>query len=147
VTGVQTCALPISDSPLQSNDEVDRAGTCVVVGKGSAYDLFLTRELKAASIARAPTSQAVVDTFIESNADVAAGVKQQLQADARRRGGLRLLDGRFMVIQQAMGLPKGRGAAAAACLSAFVEEMKTSGFVAAALQRHRIDGASVAPAA
>jgi polar amino acid transport system substrate-binding protein len=134
-------------SPIRAKDEVDRPGRTVVVGKGSAYDLFLTRELRHASIARAPTSPAVVDTFIELGADVAAGVKQQLQADARRIGGLRLLEGRFMVIQQAMGMPKSRGAAAAAQLAAFVEEMKASGFVAAALEKHRIEGASVAPAA
>jgi polar amino acid transport system substrate-binding protein len=141
---IEGCYLVREPSPIRSNDEVDRAGHTVVVGKGSAYDLFLTRELKAASIVRAPTSQAVVDTFVASNADVAAGVKQQLQADARRLGGLRLLDGRFMVIQQAMGMARSRGAAAAAALAAFVEEMKASGFVTAALQRHRIEGASVA---
>jgi polar amino acid transport system substrate-binding protein len=142
---IEGCYLVRNDAPIHGNDEVDRAGRTVVVGKGSAYDLFLTRELKHASIARAPTSPAVVDTFIELDADVAAGVKQQLQADARRRGGLRLLDGRFMVIQQAMGTPKGRGAAAAACLAQFVEEVKASGFVAAALAQHGIEGASVAP--
>jgi polar amino acid transport system substrate-binding protein len=141
---IEGCYLVRNDSPIRSNDEVDRAGRTVVVGKGSAYDLFLTRELKHASIARTPTSPAVVDTFIDLNADVAAGVKQQLEADARRRGGLRLLDGRFMVIQQAMGTPKARGTTGAAHLAAFVEEMKASGFVAAALQRHRIEGASVA---
>lgn len=134
-------------SPLQANEEVDRAGTRVMVGKGSAYDLYLTRELKAASIARAPSSPAVVDAFIAEAADVAAGVKQQLQADAARIGGLRLLPGRFMVIQQAMGTPASRGEAAAAALAAFVEEAKASGFVAQALARHGIQGASVAPAA
>jgi polar amino acid transport system substrate-binding protein len=142
---IEGCYMVRDASPIRSNDEVDRPGCTVVVGKGSAYDLFLTRELKQASIARAPTSPAVVDTFIELQADVAAGVKQQIEADARRLGGLRLLDGRFMVIQQAMGTPKGRGAAAAACLADFVEEMKASGFVAEALQRHRIEGASIAP--
>lgn len=134
-------------SPLRSNEEVDRAGTRVMVGKGSAYDLYLTRELKAASIARAPSSPAVVDAFIAEAADVAAGVKQQLQADAARIGGLRLLPGRFMVIQQAMGTPVSRGETAAAALAAFVEEAKASGFVAQALARHGIQGASVAPAA
>jgi polar amino acid transport system substrate-binding protein len=88
----------------------------------------------------------VVDTFVEQRADVATGVRQQLEADARRIGGLRLLPGRFMVIQQAMGTPKGRGTAAAACLTQFVEDMKASGFVASALARHGIQGASVAPA-
>ena len=77
--------------------------------------------------------------------EVAAGVKQQLQADAARLPGLRLLPGRFMVIQQAMGLPKGRGAEAAAELAQYVEEMKARGFVAQALAQHGIQGAAVAP--
>ena len=67
------------DSPLRANEEVDRAGLRVAVGKGSAYDLYLTRELKAAEIVRAPTSPAVVDTFLEQKLDVAAGVRQQLE--------------------------------------------------------------------
>jgi polar amino acid transport system substrate-binding protein len=71
-------------------------------------------------------------------------VKQQLEADAKRVSGVRLLPGRFMVINQAMGLPKGREAGAR-YLAAFVEEMKASGFVAAALSRHGIEGAAVAP--
>lgn len=133
-------------SPLQTNAEVDSVDTRVVVGKGSAYDLFLTRELKAATIERAPTSPTVVDVFVETRADVAAGVKQQLEADQKRFPGHRLLPGRFMVIQQAMGLPKGRSAEAVVYLKAFVETMKASGFVADALQRHGIEGASVAPA-
>ena len=134
------------DSPLQDNAEVDRAGRTVMVGKGSAYDLFLSRELKAATLLRAASSPAVVDTCMAQGADVAAGVKQQLEADAARLGGLRLLPGRFMVIQQAMGTPKSRGPEAASYLAAFVEEMKTGGFVAAALARHHIQGATVAPA-
>jgi polar amino acid transport system substrate-binding protein len=57
------------------------------------------------------------------------------------------LPGRFMVIQQAMGLPKSRSAEAVAVLRAYVEDMKQRGFVAEALQRHGIQGASVAPGA
>jgi polar amino acid transport system substrate-binding protein len=144
---IEGCYLVKEDSPVRSNDEVDRAASRVVVGKGSAYDLFLTRTLQHAQIVRSPTSPTVVDTFLECGAEVAAGVKQQLQADAARLGGLRLLDGRFMVIQQAMGTPKTRGDEAAAFLARFVEAMKASGFVAAALERHRIEGASVAPPA
>lgn len=135
------------DAPLTSNMQVDVAGNRVVVGQGSAYDLFLTRELKQASIVRAPSSPAVVAEFLDSGAEVAAGVKQQLEADARRLGGLRLLDQRFMVIQQAMGVHKARGEQAAGVLRQFVEEIKAGGLVAAALARHGIGGASVAPAA
>ena len=132
-------------SALQCNEEVDRPGIRVAVGKGSAYDLFLTRELKSAEIVRAPSSPKVVDVFVEQMLEVAAGVKQQLEADQKRFTGYRLLPGRFMVIQQAMGLPQSRGAEAAQALAAFVQDMKASGFVAEALCRHGIQGASVAP--
>ena len=144
---IEGAYLVRNGSPLRSNDDVDRAGTRIVVGRGSAYDLYLTRALKSAELVRAPTSPVVVDEFLAQNADVAAGVKQQLEADAARLGGVRLLPGRFMVIEQAMGLPANRGDAGAAALAEFVEHAKASGFVAAALKRHRIDGALVAPPA
>jgi polar amino acid transport system substrate-binding protein len=143
---IEGCYAVRNDSPISANEQVDQAANRVVVGQGSAYDLFLSRELRHAQILRAPSSPAVVDFFLQHNADVAAGVKQQLQADAERRGGLRLLPGHFMVIRQAMGCPRGRGEAAARYLTDFVEEMKASGFVASALQRHGISGAAVAPA-
>lgn len=143
---IEGCYLVRDDSPLATNDEIDRPGTRVVVGAGSAYDLHLTRTLKHATIVRAPTSPTVVDVFVAQRLDVAAGVKQQLQADAQRLPGHRLLPGRFMVIAQAMGLPKGRGETARSALADFVEAMKASGFVARALERHGVEGASVAPA-
>jgi len=133
-------------SALQRNDEVDRAGTRVAVGRGSAYDLFLARELKAATIVRASTSPAVTDLFLAQGLDVAAGVRQQLEADARRVGGVRLLPGRFMVIEQAMAVCKGCSQAQD-WLSQFIAEMKSSGFVADSLKRHGIEGAAVAPPA
>lgn len=144
---IEGCYLVREDSPLTSNAHVDAPGHTVMVGKGSAYDLFLTRALQHASIVRAPTSQAVVEQFLAQGIDVAAGVRQQLQADAARHGGLRLIGQRFMVIEQAMGVAKARGEAAAQLLWTFVEAMKASGFVNAALARHQIDGATVAPAA
>jgi polar amino acid transport system substrate-binding protein len=143
---IEGCYLVPMNSPIRSNDEVDRAGVRIAVGQGSAYDLYLTREIQHAELVRAPSSPAVVDTFVTNMLEVAAGVKQQLEADMLRYSGYRLLPGRFMVIQQAMGLPKTRGEPARLALAAFVEQMKASGFVAQAMKRHRIEGASVAPA-
>ena len=142
---IEGAYLVRNDSPLQRNEEVDRPGTRVAVGRSSAYDLFLTRELKSAALVRAPTSPEVTNLFLAQNLEVAAGVKQQLEADAKRVGGVRLLPGRFMVIEQAMGVPKGR-VASQAWLSGFIEEMKASGFVADSLKKHGIEGAEVAPA-
>ncbi len=142
---IEGCHAVRVDSPVRANDEVDRAGLTVAVAGGSAYDLYLSRELKAATIVRAPTSQAVVDTFVAQGLDVAAGVRQQLEADLARVPGLRLLEPAFMTIRQAMGTPKAHGEAAARALRAFVEDAKRGGLVAAALRRHGIEGAAVAP--
>jgi len=142
---IEGAYLVRQDSKIRSNDEVDRSGNRIVVGRGSAYDLFLSRNIKQAELVRTPSSGVVVDHFMKENLEVAAGVKQQLEADASRTPGVRLLPGRFMVINQAMASQKGKSAGAA-YVRDFVEEMKASGFVAKALERHSIQGAAVAPA-
>lgn len=134
-------------SAIRDNAAVDAPGHRVAVVGGSAYDLFLKRALTQAQIVRAPNTQAVMALFLEQQLEVAAGIRQMLLADAEAHPGqLRLLPGRFMVIEQAMGTPKVRGAAAATALAQFVEAMKASGFVAEALARHGVEGATVAPA-
>jgi polar amino acid transport system substrate-binding protein len=135
-----------ASSPLKMNEEVDVAGTEIVVGKGSAYDLYLTREIKNAILLRANSSQAVVDDFISGKGNVAAGVKQQLETDAKRYKDLRILPGRFMVINQAIGIPKARPSFenTTTFLSNVITQLKQSGFVANAMQRNQIQGAKVA---
>jgi polar amino acid transport system substrate-binding protein len=132
-----------ADSPIRSNAEVDREGNRIVVGKGSAYDLFLSREIKRAMLVRAPTSPEVVSTMLAQRLEVAAGVRQQLEADAARVPGVRLLAGRFMTINQAMAVPRGREDGAR-YVRDFIEEMKATGFVAQSLVRHKVEGAAVA---
>lgn len=144
---IEGAYLVADESPISTHAQVDQPGVRVMVGAGSAYDLHLTRALQHAAIVRAPTSPAVVDAFLRQRVEVAAGVRQQLEADARRLGGLRLLEGGFMTIRQAVGIPKHYSDAALHCLSTFVEDMKRCGFVADSLARHRIDGAGVAPPA
>jgi len=134
-------------SSIQRNEQVDIAGNRIVVGKGSAYDLFLTRHIKNASLERVASSQVVVSSFLEKGFEVAAGVKQQLEADTIGVTGVRMLSERFMVINQAMGVPKIKGPEAALFLRTFVEEMKAQGFVKASMNQHGIKGAGVGPAA
>ena len=120
-----------SNSPFQKNDEVDR---------------FLTLEIKQASLIRVASSPAVVTEFMSGKGNVAAGVKQQLEVDAKRYTNVRLLPGRFMVINQAIGTPKERANSAeiTSYLSAIITNLKSSGFVAEAMKRHQIEGARVA---
>lgn len=141
---IEGCYLVHESSPLKYVHEVDQAGHRIVVGQGSAYDLFLTRAIKNATLLRVQTSQAVVDEFMASGAEVAAGVREQLAIDCKRVPGLRFLPEPFMVIEQAMGCAKGRGSDAQAALSRFVEWAKASGFVQQALLRHGQTGARVA---
>ncbi|MEY4294858.1 MAG: hypothetical protein RLY82_546 [Pseudomonadota bacterium] len=136
------------ESPLKVNSDVDEVVNRITAARGSAYDLYLSRNLKRAKLVHAVTSQAVTDTYLENGTNAAAGVKQQLESDIERlrdKVKLRLLNTNFMVIEQAMGIPNNRGAAAHEYVKNFVEEMKRSGFIAASLKRHNIQGAAVAP--
>ena len=142
---IEGCYLVRQDSPIQNNMQVDAAGNRIAVGTGSAYDLFLSREIKHAQLVREANVAGVVEAYLDQNLEVAAGIKQALQSKAQTNPKLRLLDGHFMVIEQAMGVPKKYGAEVADFVNAFVSEMKTSGFVAAAVARHGVTGASVAP--
>ena len=131
------------DSPLEKIEDVDRSGVRIAVNKGSAYDLYLTRTLKHATLIRGGDGVAL---FKQDKLEAAGGVRQPLEAYARTDAGVRVMTGRFMAIQQAMGMPKGR-AAAAPYLRGFVEEMKASGFIADALKRSNQPDAVVAPKA
>jgi polar amino acid transport system substrate-binding protein len=130
-----------NDSPLKTVGDVDRAGVRIAVNKGSAYDLFLTRTLKNATLMRGDDGLAL---FKKERLEVAGGVRQPLAAYARTDPGVRVMDGRFMEIRQAMGMPKGRPKAVQ-YLRGFVEEMKASGFCADALRRSNQPDAAVAP--
>jgi polar amino acid transport system substrate-binding protein len=134
------------DSGLQRIEDVDRAGVRIAVATGSAYDLYLTRTIKNATLVRAPTGPEAMDMFRRDRLEAAGGVKQPLVEFAARHPDVRVMEGRFMAIQQAMGMPKGRSRAAS-FLRGFVEEMKASGFVADALKRSNQPDAVVAPPA
>ncbi|TXN62460.1 ABC transporter substrate-binding protein, partial [Methylobacterium sp. WL18] len=131
-------------SPIRTLEAVDRDGVRVSVGRGSAYDLFLTRALRHATLVRAPTSAEAVTAFARDGLDVAAGVHQPLAAYAAAHKEVRLLPGHFMDIPQAMGLPVGRDAGAA-FLAGFLAQAKAHGFVARSLEANGQDPGLAAP--
>jgi polar amino acid transport system substrate-binding protein len=133
-----------ADSPLRRIEEVDRGGIRIAVGLKTAYDLYLSRELKHAELVRSASSKAAIAQFLEEKLDVVAGVKQPLVSKAAEMPGLRVMDGNFMTIRQAAAVPRGR-TVAKEYFAAFIEEAKSSGFVARALRASGVE-ASVAPA-
>jgi polar amino acid transport system substrate-binding protein len=146
---VEYTYMVAKDSPLKMVADVDKPGVRVGVSLNSAFDLYLTRTLKHATIIRAKVGggQAAVDLFYAQKPDVAAGSRRILTMQAAKDPNVRVMDGYFQQVRQAMGTSKGREAAAR-YVRDFVEEMKKNGFVAAALQRSGLDqDAVVAPPA
>jgi polar amino acid transport system substrate-binding protein len=135
-----------NESKLQTIEDVDRTGIRVAVAQGSAYDLFLTRALTKATLVRKPSGPESLDMFVDDKLEAAAGVRQPLAAFVASRNDLRMIPGRFMAIEQAMGTIKGRDKAVP-FLRAFIEEMKASGFVARELAASGQGEAAVAPPA
>ncbi|MDR1777735.1 MAG: transporter substrate-binding domain-containing protein [Desulfovibrio sp.] len=130
-------------SSFTDNASVDKPGVRIAVGKGSAYDLFLTRHIKHATIDRGTTTPKAVDYFVEKGLEVAAGIRQQLEADMKRFPGLRFLPERFMVIPQAMGVPADRGEPVTKLLNAFLLDMRGNGFLADSVKKNGIVGAAI----
>ena len=132
-----------SGSPIREIADVDSDGIRIAVSANSAYDLFLARSLKNAELVRAPDPNAAFELIVGGKVNVVAGVKQFLLTKAERLPKSRVLDGRFMAIQQALGIPKGRNAGAN-YLREFIEDVKASGLVMRAMERAGVRGVSVA---
>lgn len=133
-------------SPIGSIENVDRASNRISVVQGSAYDLYLSRSIKHATIVRSMSGAAAMDSFVNDKLEVMAGVRQAIVGLMKGHAGLRVIEPPFMEIRQAMGTPKGR-LAGVDFLKIVVEEMKASGAVAASLRRGNQHDAVVAPAA
>ncbi len=143
---IEATYLVPAGSRLKSIAEVDAAGVRIAVAGRSAYGLWLDRNIKHAELVRADSLGGATEQFIRDKLDALAGLKPGLLADLDKLQGARILDGKFMSVQQAIGTAK-KNTAGAAYLRAFVEEAKASGLVAGLIERHKARGLSVAPKA
>ena len=143
---IKATYLVRGESPLKSVEEADRPGKRIMVKTGAAYDLWLTRNLKHATLERAPSNDEAFRRFVEEDFDALAGLEERLLIDQERLPGGRLLDGQFTSVQQAAATHK-RYTAASIFLEAFIEEAKSSGLVASFIKKHGVKGLSVAQAA
>ena len=137
-----TYVVPAGSS-IRSIDDVDREGVRIATSARAAYTLYLQRTLRHATVVEADGLQGSFDLFTGSKLEVLAGLKPRLLDDVKKIPGARLLDGRFTAVQQSMGVRKER-AAAAAYLAAFAQEIKSSGMLAALIERHGARGLTVA---
>ncbi|HZM48026.1 MAG TPA: transporter substrate-binding domain-containing protein [Burkholderiales bacterium] len=143
---IETTYLVPAGSAFRTVDDVDRQGVRIAVGAKGGPDLALSRLLKNAQLVRAPTSAAATKMFVSDKLDALAGLRPTLTVEAEKIPGSRLLDGRFTVVQQSAGTPRGHEAGAA-YVREFIEDIKKSGLVARLIEKNGAKGAKVAPPA
>lgn len=141
---IEATYLVPADSPLRSIADVDRKGVRIAVMGRAAYGLWLERNIKNAGLVRADSLASAAEQFVRDKLEALAGLRPALISDAAKVPGGRILDGRFMAVQQAIGTQR-KNAAAAAFLRDFIEEAKVSGFVASLIEKHKVRGLTVAP--
>jgi polar amino acid transport system substrate-binding protein len=141
---IEATYLVPAGSSLQSLADVDKPGVRIAVMGRAAYGLWLDRNIKQAELVRTDSLASATEQFVRDKLDALAGLRPALLADVEKLPGARILDGKFMAVQQAVGTPR-KNAAGAAFLRDFVEQAKASGFVAGLIERHKVRGLSVAP--
>lgn len=143
---IEATYLVPAGSPLKAVEDVDREGVRVCVPAKTAYELYLSRTLKHATLVLEQGADNACKRFAADRLDALAGLRPRLVTDQERLPGSRLLDGRFTAVQQAAGTPRGR-AAGAQFLRAFIEDVKASGLVAQTIEKNQVRGLTVAAAA
>ena len=144
---IEATYLVPAGSRLKAIADVDQPGVKISVTARSAYDLWLERNIKHATLVRTTTGPAALELLTSGQVDALAGLRPGLITDIEKVAGGKILDGQFTAVQQAIGTAKGNHAGAA-WLKAFVEEVKASGFVAGLIAKHGVVGRlSVAPPA
>lgn len=143
---IEATYLVPAGSPIQSLGDVDKPGVRVAVTGRAAYGLWLQRNIKQAELVLTDSLDSAFEAFVDQKLDVLAGLRPRLISDVEKLPGARILDGKFSAVQQAIGTPR-KNEAAAAWLAGFVEEAKASGFVQSLIDKHKVQGLSVAPAA
>ncbi len=144
---IEATYLVPAGSPITSLDQVDKPGIRIVSSAGAAYTLWLERNIKHAELVLVSGGgSAALDKFQQGGYEVFSGLRPGLIGDVAKLPGARILDGKYMAVQQAIGCAK-ENEAAFIFLRDFVEEAKRTGLVARFIAEHKVQGLSVAPLA
>jgi len=141
---IEATYLVPAGSPLHRLEDVDTPGVRIAVTGRAAYGLWLDRNIKNAELVKSGTLDSAYEQFVADKLDALAGLKPRLLSDIKTLPGAKILDGKFMAVQQAIGTGRANSAGAA-FLEDFVAEAKSSGFVKQLIEKHHVTGLSVAP--
>ena len=142
---IEATYLVPAGSQLRKIEDVDKPGIRIAVTARSAYDLWLERNIKHATLVRSDSLASATVKFANEKLEALAGLRPGLLGDIPKFPGARILDGQFTAVQQAIGTAR-TNSAGAAFLRDFVEEAKRSGLIARLIEKHKVVGRlSVAP--
>lgn len=130
-------------STIRTVAEADKPGTRIGVAEKSAFDNFLTRAIKHATLVRYPGVGAAFEGLRSNASDAVAAPRQVLAAAQGSFPGSRILDDSFDVARVGIVVPKGRQAAGLAYVNAFLNEAIASGWIAQAIERAGVKGSKV----
>ena len=130
-------------SPLRTTQDVDAEGVRIAITARSVYEYYLLKHLMRAKLMNAPSTHAAYELFATSKLDALVGLRPRLVVDSRMMPGSRVLDGRFMMVEQSIASPRGRDIGAK-YIREFLEEVKASGFIAQSLEKNGVRGITVA---
>lgn len=140
---IEATYLVPEHSTLRAIGDVDHESVRIVSTARAAYTLYLARTLRRAEIVEADGIDGATALFARGSYDALAGLTPRLREDVKTIPGTRLLPGRFTAVQQSMGVRRERKAAAA-YLTAFAAEIKTSGLLARLIAQYKADGLTIA---
>jgi polar amino acid transport system substrate-binding protein len=136
---IQATYMVLENSPLKTIEQVDSPGVRIAVSARSAYGLWLERNIKKAELCRVQGFEASLELFVNGDSDALAGLRSQLAIDVEKISGVKILDGQFTAVQQAIGCNKGRDLGAT-YLKQFVEDVKANGLVENLIDKHDVIG-------
>lgn len=142
---IEATYLVRNESPFKSCSDIDKKGVSIITRGGSAYGLWLERNIKNANLILTKTADEAKERFISEKIDAFAGLRDGLAKDVQKNPGMRILPGKFAAVQQAVGTLK-KNKAGIAFLREVVEDAKASGLIAKWIEKHKANGLSVAPA-
>jgi polar amino acid transport system substrate-binding protein len=131
-------------SAIQKVADADKPGTRIGVAENSAFDLFLTRFVKLATLVRFGGVGAAFDGLANNECDLVAAPRQVLATAQGRFAGSRILDDWFDKAFVGVAVPKGKQTVGLAFVNAFLDEAIRAGFIAEAIARAGMKGAKVA---
>ena len=136
---IQATYLLPKGTAIKSIAEVDVPGNRIAVKQRSAYDLWLTENLRHATLLRTDSIDSSYELFVNDNLEALAGLRPKLIEQQAQLDGSRLLDESFTSVQQSVGCAHGKPEAAQ-FLNEQIRQWIANGYIQSLIDKHGVSG-------